>query len=156
MEKTATKTLEDLGGIIITHEGVDLMAIDPAKVLCASSPCDIINPLTKAKTGGRVWLYSMESERVQSFLNERADQELRKSADLAARGKDPEPPSVERSIKRQIELLTVATDRWEGINMNGATNVDFSVQRAIELYRVKFIREQLQNYANEHENFMQG
>lgn len=150
-----TDNLKEHTTAMVGENTTDLLALDTAKVMGKSSPCDIVNPLTKKPTGARVWLYGSDSQRVQDYVNGEADAQLAKNAELAARGKSPDAPTTDKARKRSIDLLIVATDKWENVNMGGQV-VEFTHQRAQELYGVKFIREQLQEFMGEIENFTKG
>lgn len=139
---------------LVGANAVDLLSLDTAKHMGRSAPCAIINPLTRQPTGAKIWLFGNDSERVQAYINGEANAQLAKNAELAARGKTPPPPTVEKAIERSIELLIVATDRWEDVAFGGETGVTFSVPKAKELYAVKFVREQLQEFMGEIEGFI--
>lgn len=151
-----TDKLKEHTAAMVGENTVDLLALDTAVAMSQSAACHIINPLTKQETGAKIYLFGSDSERVQNYINGEANAQLRREADLRARGKTPEAPTVEKAIDRAIELLIVATDRWEGVSFGGETNVTFTVAKARELYKVKFIREQLQEFMGEIENFMKG
>lgn len=145
--KSAGRPLDALSG------DVDLADLDLAKITAVSTPVAILHPITKQDTGQRIWLFGKESQRVTDYINGEANAQLRRNADLAARGKDPEPPTVERGEQRQIELLIVATDRWENVYFNGERNAQFSVAKAKELYKLSFIQKQLNAALNDLERF---
>ena len=132
---------------------VDLADLSLSVLTSKSTPVAILHPITKADTGQRIWLFGKESERVVSYINGEANAQLRRNADLAARGKDPEPPTVEKGEARQIELLIVATDRWENVFFQGQANTEFTVAKAKELYKLDFVRKQLNEALGDLERF---
>jgi hypothetical protein len=132
----------------------DLLDMDPRKL--GAARMEIKHPITKVGTGQYIWLLNIQHPKVQNFINGEADAELAKEADWSARGKTAPARTVEQGNKRTIDLVTVATDRWEGVNFNKETDVQFTVQKARELYAVPFIREQCVEFMRELDGFTQG
>lgn len=133
---------------------IDLFSLDTSKHMSVASPCEILHPVTKAPTGQIIRIFGNDSEKVTAYINQEANSQLARDANMQRRNKEPLPPTVEKSTARLIELLIVATESWENVSFNGQTNVPFTVAAAKELYQVKFIREQLQEFMADIENFM--
>lgn len=133
---------------------LDLANLDTRKL--GSAACELFHPVTKEKLGQTIWLFSKDHPKVQSYMADRADRDLRNEANLSARGKQPDPPTVAKGRERAIELLTIATDRWENVFFKGQADVAFSVSLAKEVYEVPFIREQCLGFLGEIENFTNG
>lgn len=149
MTKETTEQLANLGG-----ECFDLAGLDTRKI--ESAACEIMNKATGASTGAKVWLFPMDHEKVQAYINQRANEQMRLEASQRARGKEPNPPTVERGVERTIELLCVATDRWENLTWQGERDASFDIQKAKALYAVPQVREQLTEFIGELENFIKG
>jgi hypothetical protein len=150
--KTTRETLTDLGG----DDALDLLSLDTGKAMSEAIPVNILNPFTKKPTGAVIWILGKDSDTVTRYINDEVNSRIRREAALRERGKSPEPPTVEKGQAQTIELLIVATTRWENVRIGEDRNVDFSVARAKELYKVAFVREQLAEAMGDLENFIKG
>lgn len=138
----------------IAPEPVDLADLDTAIHMGRPTACPILHPKTKADTGQRVWLYGMDSQRVQDYLRGKADAKLKLQAERAARGQDEEPTTIAQLEDAAIELLCVATDRWENVFFEGEANTQFTLEKAKRLYKIDFIRKQLNKWMGDIDRFM--
>ena len=151
MTKDTEKQMADLGADMI-----DLASINETHLMNNPICVELKHPTTKAGLGQKVWLLGKDSDRVSAYINGEVNARLRKEADLSARGKQGEVPTVERAKARSIELLTVATVRWENVFFDGEANAEFTVAKAAKLYSQQWVRDQLAEPIGELENFMQG
>lgn len=157
--KKPAEVLEDLKAAAegkLKVEPVDLASLDPKVHMGVPTACALKHPITKADTGQRIWLFGKDSERVQDYLRGEADAKMAKQASRAAKGDDPEPMTIAQLEKQAIDLLVIATDRWENVYFKGETDAQFTVAKARELYAMDWVRVQLNKWIGELEHFMPG
>lgn len=133
---------------------VDLATLEPAKIMAQSIRVEIKHPATKAGTGQYIWIFGNDHPKVKAYVDDKVDADLARTAERRQRGKLVEAPTVQKGVNRTVELLCVATDRWENVLFKGVPNADFTVANARELYAFDWLRDQLLEAMGDYERFL--
>ena len=134
-------------------ETVDLASLNLSVHAAKPFKLELRHPVTKGGLGQYILLLGMDSPQVQEFANEQANEKMRKLADRARRGLEPEVQTVEQRREEGTQLLVAATVGFENIDFGGP--VTFSHAAAHKLYtELSWVRSQVDAAVADIENFM--
>lgn len=90
----------------------DLGDLDTGAASDAGTEIELKHPTTKKPTGIFIGVVGKHSQIFRDIVRERTNDRIRREAENAQRGKEPEPTTAEEVEARAIELLTACTTHW--------------------------------------------
>jgi len=133
----------------------DLSSIDTIAACNKPFALTIIHPVTREKTDAVFHIVGKDSTIYRDKIKAIANENLRREALQARRGKE-EMPTIDKMEAKNIDALVAATVGWENVSLDGEA-LEFSAANARKVYtRILPVREQVTEAINDLENFMQG
>ena len=145
MTKTKAVDLADLNAREASEKGYEL---------------ELRHPVSREPLGVFITIVGAESETARTYLRKKANERLREEFTNQRKGKDNEPPTVEKAEAEAIALLAACTKSWRTGDAptvtHGGKALECSEANARFLYGERWVRSQIDDAWSELGNFMPG
>jgi hypothetical protein len=104
-----------------TDTAVDLFDLDTLDTRAGSdagAEIELVHPTNGKPLGIFISVVGKHSQVFRDIVADRADERIKREADNARAGKDPEPPTAAAVEARAIEMLTACTTGWRSETKN--------------------------------------
>ena len=132
----------------------DLASLDTTTACDKGTEIELKHPVTNVPLGMFIKIIGKDSKEFKDFTRQKINERLRKDALSQKRGKDPEIRTIEGIEEENIELLTLCTKGWRGVELNGK-ELPFTPENVKKVYKeYSWIYEAINTSIGELDNFL--
>jgi hypothetical protein len=140
----------------VDEKRIDLASLDTRAACDKGAEIELTHPITSEPLGVFISVVGKDSTAFREYMRDKINAMLRQEAMAKKRGKDVPPRMMEDSEAETVELLTVCTQGWRNVVLDGV-DLPFSVQNAKKLYAEQlWVRKQVDDAIANLENFMKA